>query len=108
MGFAGAMVEGLLYGAVAALAADWVGWNAVIILIGLVGLPALAVGMVANRERRGRAAAGPRHGVLPGTPTPPPRAPALLVGGLRRATGGRPSPQWGPHGPKPLATSQLT
>ena len=46
MGFAGAIVAGLLYAAAAALAADWVGWNAVIILIGLVGLPALAVGMV--------------------------------------------------------------
>ena len=30
--------------AAAALAAAWVGWNAVIILIGLFGLPAFAVG----------------------------------------------------------------
>src|SRR2546430_1894992 len=54
IGRGGAVVAGLLYAAAAVLTPPWVGWNAVLILIGLVGLPALAVGMVANRERRAR------------------------------------------------------
>src|SRR6266478_561672 len=89
MGFAGAIVAGLLYAAAAALAADWVGWNAVIILIGLVGLPALAVGMVANRERRARAEVERLNAELTGTLTRLQGAQAELVVAERMATVGR-------------------
>src|SRR5437879_12371202 len=50
-----ALLAGLLYAAAAALAPPWVGWTAVIIVSGLVGLPAFALGHVAERERRARA-----------------------------------------------------
>src|SRR2546427_513020 len=68
IGLGGAVVAGLLYAAAAVLTPPWVGWNAVLILIGLVGLPALAVGMVANRERRARAAGARVTAQLAGAP----------------------------------------
>jgi signal transduction histidine kinase len=89
MGFAGAIVAGLLYAAAASLAADWVGWNAVIILIGLFGLPALAVGVVANRERRARAEVERLNAELTGALTRLQGAQAELVVAERMATVGR-------------------
>src|SRR5256886_14760918 len=72
IGLGGAVVAGLLYAAAAVLTPPGVGWNAVLILIGLVGLPALAVGMVANRERRGPA--GGEGGQAQAAAAPPPLA----------------------------------
>ena len=43
------------YAAAAALVPPWPGWPAVIIVMALVGLPAFALGHVAERERRARA-----------------------------------------------------
>ena len=50
-----ALTAGLLYAAAAALVQPWPGWPAVIIVMALVGLPAFALGHVAERERRARA-----------------------------------------------------
>jgi signal transduction histidine kinase len=107
MGFAGAIVAGLLYAAAAALAADWVGWNAVMILIGLVGLPALAVGMVANRERRARAEVERLNAELTGTLTRLQGAQAELVVAERMATVGRLSLKVAHEVRNPIAAIEL-
>src|SRR3989442_1353863 len=86
---AGAVVPGLLYAVAAALTPPWVGWNAVLILIGLVGLPALAVGMVANRERRARGEVERLNAELTGTLTRLRAAQDELVVAERMATVGR-------------------
>jgi signal transduction histidine kinase len=49
-----ALVAGGLYALAAALVPPWVGWPPVVILSALVGLPAVALGLVADRERRAR------------------------------------------------------
>jgi len=49
------LVAGLLYWASGQLAPPEAAWTAVVILMGLVGLPAYALGHVADRERRTRA-----------------------------------------------------
>src|SRR5713101_5544725 len=89
IGLGGAVVAGLLYAAAAVLTPPWVGWNAVLILIGLVGLPALAVGMVANRERRARVEVERLNAELAGTLTRLQAAQDELVVAERMATVGR-------------------
>src|SRR5713101_1706335 len=89
IGLGGAVVAGLLYAAAAVLTPPWVGWNAVLILIGLVGLPALAVGMVANRERRARVEVERLNAELTGTLTRLQAAQDELVVAERMATVGR-------------------
>ncbi len=89
VGFTGAAVAGLLYAAAAWLAPPWVGWTPVVILIGLVGLPALAVGVVANRERRARAEVERLNAELTGTLTRLRAAQDELVVAERMATVGR-------------------
>jgi len=49
-----ALIAGGLYALAAALVPPWVGWPPVVILSVLVGLPAVALGLVADRERRAR------------------------------------------------------
>jgi signal transduction histidine kinase len=49
-----AFVAGLLYAAAMALVPPWFGWTPVVILMAFVGLPAYALGHVADRERRAR------------------------------------------------------
>jgi signal transduction histidine kinase len=107
MGFAGAVVAGLLYAAAAKLAADWVGWNAVIILIGLFGLPALAVGVVANRERRARAEVERLNAELTGALTRLQGAQAELVVAERMATVGRLSLKVAHEVRNPIAAIEL-
>ena len=89
LGLGGAVVAGLLYAAAAVLTPPWVGWNAVLILIALVGLPALAVGMVANRERRARVEVERLYAELTGTFTRLQAAQEELVVAERMATVGR-------------------
>lgn len=55
MGLLLTAVAGLLYWTAAWLAPPDAAWTAVVILMGLVGLPAFALGHVAERERRARA-----------------------------------------------------
>src|SRR6266567_1563793 len=89
IGLGGAVVAVPLYAAAAVLTPPWVGWNAVLILIGLVGLPALAVGMVANRERRARVEVERLNAELAGTLTRLQAAQDKLVDAERMATVGR-------------------
>ncbi len=54
MGLGLSAVAGLLYWTAAWLAPPAAAWTAVVILMGIVGLPAYALGHVADRERRAR------------------------------------------------------
>ncbi|HEY3065450.1 MAG TPA: ATP-binding protein [Methylomirabilota bacterium] len=54
VGVGAALVASGLYAAAAYLVPPWVGWTPVIILTVLVGLPAVTLGLVAERERRAR------------------------------------------------------
>ena len=54
VGLAVALVAGLLFYAAAALAPPRVAWTLVVFLMALIGLPAYALGHVAERERRAR------------------------------------------------------
>jgi signal transduction histidine kinase len=54
VGLGAAVVAGGLYAASAALVPPWVGWTPPIMLSALFGLPAVTLGLVANRERRAR------------------------------------------------------
>jgi len=107
MGFTGAIVAGLLYAGSAALTADWVGWNPVILLIGLFGLPALAVGVVANRERRARAEVERLNAELTGALTRLQGAQAELVVAERMATVGKLSLKFAHEVRNPIAAIEL-
>ena len=52
--FAAALIAGGLMAAAASLAPPWIGWTGVTLLVVLFGLPAVTVGIVADRERRAR------------------------------------------------------
>jgi signal transduction histidine kinase len=54
MGLGLTLVAGMLYWTAAWIATPAAAWTAVLILVGLVGLPAYALGHVADRERRAR------------------------------------------------------
>jgi signal transduction histidine kinase len=54
VGLGAAVVAGGLYAASAALVPPWVGWTPPLILAALFGLPAVTLGLVAERERRER------------------------------------------------------
>src|SRR5213593_5163863 len=52
--FVAALIAGGLMAAAASLAPPWIGWTGVTLLVVLFGLPAVIVGIVADRERRAR------------------------------------------------------
>src|SRR5207237_8450738 len=52
--FVTALAAGGLMAAAAWLAPPWIGWTGVSLLVVLFGLPAVIVGIVADRERRAR------------------------------------------------------
>jgi signal transduction histidine kinase len=89
VGFGAALLAGLLYAASAALAPPWVGWTPVVILAVLVGLPAVTVGAVADRERRARAEVEVLNDQLTGTLSRLQAAQEELVVSERTATVGR-------------------
>ncbi len=89
VGLGVALVAGLLFYAAAALAPPRVSWTAVIILMGLVGLPAYALGHVAERERRARGEVERLNAELTGTLTRLRAAQEKLVEAERMATVGR-------------------
>jgi signal transduction histidine kinase len=84
-----ALVAALLFAAAAALAPPRVAWTAVVILMGLVGLPAYAVGHVAVRERRARGEVERLNLELTGTLTRLRATHEKLVEAERMATVGR-------------------
>lgn len=102
-----ALVAGLLYAAAAALAPPWVGWTPVIILMGLVGLPAFALGHVAERERRARAEVERLNAEVTGTLTRLQAAQQELVVAERMATVGRLSLKVAHEVRNPIAAIEL-
>jgi len=84
-----ALVAGLLFYAAAALATPRVSWTAVVILMTLFGLPAYAVGHVAERERRARGEVERLNLELTGTLSRLQAAQEKLVEADRMATVGR-------------------
>ena len=83
------LLAGLLYWAAALLAPPPAAWTAVVILMAFVGLPAFAVGHVADRERRARGEVERLNAELTGTLTRLQAAQAELVVAERMATVGR-------------------
>ena len=84
-----ALVAGLLYWAAASLAPPAAAWTAVVNLMTFVGLPAFAVGHVADRERRARSQVELLNTELTGTLTRLRAAQENLVEAERMATVGR-------------------
>jgi signal transduction histidine kinase len=84
-----ALVAGLLYAWASYLAPPWLGWKPAIVVMGVVGLPAYAVGQAAERERRARGEAERLNAELTGTLTRLQTAQEKLVEAERMATVGR-------------------
>jgi signal transduction histidine kinase len=82
-------VAGLLYWTAAWLAPPAAAWTAVVILMGLVGLPAFALGHVADRERRARSEVERLNAELTGTLSRLQAAQQELLVAERMATVGR-------------------
>ncbi len=80
---------GLLYWAAARLAPPQAAWTAVVILMGQIGLPAYALGYVAERERRARSEVERLNAEVTGTLTRLQAAQEKLVEAERMATVGR-------------------
>ena len=107
VGFTGAVLAGLLYATAAWLAPPPLTWTAVVIMISLVGLPALAVGVVANRERRARTEMERLNAELTGTLTRLRAAQDELVVAERMATVGRLSLKVAHEVRNPIAAIEL-
>ena len=101
------LLAGLLYWAAALLAPPAAAWTAVAILMGLVGLPAFAVGHVAERERRARAEVERLNAELTGTLTRLQAAQANLVVAERMATVGKLSLKVAHEVRNPIAAIEL-
>ena len=83
------LLAGLSYWAAARLAPPEAAWSAVVILMGLAGLPAVALGHVADRERRARSEVERLNDELTETLTRLQTAQEQLVVAERMATVGR-------------------
>jgi len=101
------LVAGLLYWAAAWLAPPETAWTAVVILMGLVGLPAFALGHVADRERRARGEVERLNAELTGTLTRLQAAQAELLVAERMATVGRLSLKVAHEVRNPIAAIEL-
>jgi signal transduction histidine kinase len=102
-----AIVAGLLYAAAAALTSPRVGWIPVIILMVLFGLPAYALGLVADRERRARGEVERLNVEVSGTLTRLQAAQEKLVEAERMATVGRLSLKVAHEVRNPIAAIEL-
>jgi signal transduction histidine kinase len=89
VGLLAALAAGGLYGAAAALVPPWAGWTAVFIVSMLAGLPAVTLGLVAQRERRARGEVERLNDELKGTLTRLETAQGELLVAERMATVGR-------------------
>ena len=101
------LVAGLVYWAAARLAPPETAWTAVVILMGLVGLPAFALGHVADRERRARGEVERLNAELTGTLTRLQAAQAELLVAERMATVGRLSLKVAHEVRNPIAAIEL-
>ena len=102
-----ALVAGLLYAWAAYLVPPWVGWKPAIVVMGVVGLPAYAVGDAAARERRARGEAERLNAELTGTLTRLQTAQEKLVEAERMATVGRLSLKVAHEVRNPIAAIEL-
>ncbi|MDO8476844.1 MAG: ATP-binding protein [Candidatus Rokubacteria bacterium] len=102
-----ALLAGLIYWAAARLAPPEAAWTAVVNLIGLVGLPAFALGHVADRERRARSEVERLYADLTGTLTRLQAAQAELLVAERMATVGRLSLKVAHEVRNPIAAIEL-
>jgi signal transduction histidine kinase len=100
-------VAGLLYWTAAWLVPPGAAWTAVVILMGLVGLPAYALGHVADRERRARAEVERLNEELKGTLSQLQEAQQELVVAERMATVGRLSLKVAHEVRNPIAAIEL-
>src|SRR5262245_8395095 len=100
-------LAGLLYWTAAWLAAPRAAWTAVAILMGQIGLPAYALGHVAERERRARGETDRLHTGLTGTLTRLQAAQGKLVEAERMATVGRLSLKMAHEVRNPIAAIEL-
>lgn len=87
--FAAALAAGGLMAAAASLAPPWIGWTGVTLLVVMFGLPAVTVGLVADRERRARGEVDRLNDELTGTLSRLQAAQEELVVSERMATVGR-------------------
>ena len=87
--FATALAAGGLMAAAAWLAPPWIGWTGVTLLVVLFGLPAVTVGLVADRERRARGEVERLNDELTGTLSRLQAAQQELLASERMATVGR-------------------
>ena len=102
-----ALLAGLIYWAAALLAPPEAAWTAVVNLMGLVGLPAFALGHVADRERRARSEVERLYADLTGTLTRLQAAQAELLVAERMATVGRLSLKVAHEVRNPIAAIEL-
>jgi signal transduction histidine kinase len=101
------LLMGLLYWTAAWLAPPTAAWTAVVVLMGSVGLPAYALGHVAERERRARAEVERLNAELMGTLTRLQAAQEELVVAERMATVGRLSLKVAHEVRNPIAAIEL-
>ena len=101
------LMTGLLYWAAALLAQPAASWTAVVILMAFVGLPAFAVGHVADRERRARGEVERLNVELTGTLTRLQAAQAELLVAEQMATVGRLSLKVAHEVRNPIAAIEL-
>ncbi len=101
------LLAGLLYWAAADLVPPGATWSAVAILMGLVGLPAFALGHVAERERRARGEVERLYSELSGTLNRLQAAQEKLVEAERMATVGRLSLKVAHEVRNPIAAIEL-
>jgi signal transduction histidine kinase len=102
-----AVVAGLLFWAAAALVTPAATWTAVLNVMGLVGLPAFALGHVADRERRARSDVERLNAELTGTLTRLQAAQKELVEAERMATVGQLSLKVAHEVRNPIAAIEL-
>ncbi|MEX2146649.1 MAG: ATP-binding protein [Candidatus Rokuibacteriota bacterium] len=107
VGLGATLIAGLLYAAAAALAPPWVGWTPVVMLVVLFGLPAVTVGLVADRERRARGEVERLNAELTGTLSRLQAAQAELLVAERMATVGRLSLKVAHEVRNPIAAIEL-
>jgi two-component system, NtrC family, sensor kinase len=101
------VVAGMLYWTAAYLAPPDVAWTAVAIVMGQLGLPAFALGHVADRERRARAEVERLNAEVTGTLTRLQAAQENLVEAERMATVGRLSLKVAHEVRNPIAAIEL-
>jgi signal transduction histidine kinase len=104
---AASLMAGGLMAAAASLAPPWIGWLGVTLLIVLFGMPAVIVGIVAQRERRSRAEVERLNAEVTGTLNQLRAAQQELLVAERMATVGRLGPKVAHEVRNPIAAIEL-